>query len=110
MKIHVLIVLLFALCAAMGCRSSKKGNTQTHIVEIKQMKFVPEHLKVSPGDSVRWINKDFFTHNVAEEEAGLWKSSELQKGERFAIQIDREVSYTCTLHPVMKGSITLKNN
>lgn len=101
-------IITFFLCLiVIGC-NSKQLNSETHVVEIKQMKFVPAKLEVAPGDSVKWINRDIVAHNVAEETNNLWQSNELQNGEIFTIEIKEKASYFCTIHPVMKGKIMLK--
>ncbi|SHG48846.1 Cupredoxin-like domain-containing protein [Fodinibius roseus] len=103
--ISFLLCLVVLLCVS--C-SSKQSNSETHTVEIKQMKFVPAKIEVTPGDSVKWINRDIVAHNVAEETNNLWQSTELQNGDTFTIEIKEKASYLCTFHPVMKGKVMLK--
>lgn len=109
-----LLALYIAGIMLGGCNSSQHDSTQrevkTHIVEIKQMKFVPEQIEVNPGDSIRWINKDIVVHNVADEISDVWASPDLKTGESFSIEVSTAGSYKCTLHPVMKGKISLNNN
>lgn len=109
---------LLALCIAgfilAGCNSSQRDSAQrevkTYIVEIKQMKFVPDQIEVQEGDSIRWINRDIVAHNVADEASGSWRSMDLKTGESFIMKVNSAGSYKCTLHPVMKGKISLTNN
>ncbi|SMO86674.1 Cupredoxin-like domain-containing protein [Fodinibius sediminis] len=103
--ISILLCLVIVLCV--NC-NSKQSNSETHIVEIRQMKFVPAKIEVAPGDSVKWINRDIVAHNVAEETDNLWKSTELQNGDTYTIEIKGKASYLCTIHPVMKGKVILK--
>lgn len=35
------------------------------------MKFVPETLTVNPGDTVRWVNRDFFPHTATAQDKSL---------------------------------------
>lgn len=102
-----LCLCLLAILPISSCESPKTGDSQTHVVEIKQMSFVPNKLAVSPGDTVKWINRDLVTHNVSSEH---WKSSELEQGENFAIKVTEDVTYNCRLHPVMKGKIITDNH
>lgn len=106
MRNSIITFLLYLV--VIGC-NSKQSNSETHIVEIRQMKFVPAKIEVTPGDSVKWINRDIVAHNVAEETNNLWKSNELQNGDIFTIEIKKGSKYVCTVHPVMKGEILLKN-
>lgn len=48
------------------------------------------------------------THDVAEEGNRLWQSEELQKGDSFALKVNGESAYLCTIHPVMKGEILIE--
>ena len=107
-----------------GCDSSQNDSgspdstphhsaSTTHIVEIRQMKFVPEEIEVETGDSIRWINKDLVTHNISpipgEDSTAsgtVWTSPDLKAGERFTMKIKTAGTYQCTLHPVMKGRIS----
>lgn len=104
--ISFLLCLVVILCV--NC-SSKQSNSETHTVEIKQMRFVPVKIEVAPGDSVKWINRDIVAHNVAEEKNNLWQSTKLQNGDIFTIEVKQEASYLCTIHPVMNGKILLSN-
>lgn len=116
MKIYLLLLLWFVLNLLLGCQSrQQKAKTQdltpkTHVVEIKQMKFVPEQITVQPGDSIKWINRDIVSHNVAEEENEKWKSPNLEPGATFSIKVSETASYLCTLHPVMKGNISINDD
>lgn len=105
---------LIAVILIAGCNSSQNESTKhlpkTHIVEIKGMKFIPENMEVSPGDSVKWINKDIVAHNVTEEPSKAWGSPDLKPGESFITEVNTAGSYKCTLHPVMEGKISLSNN
>lgn len=79
----------------------------THTVTIFQMKFDPANLKVKKGDKVVWINKDIVPHDVTEEINKTWTSKPLQKGEKWSKVITEDVKYFCSLHQVMKGTITV---
>lgn len=79
----------------------------THTVTIYQMKFDPAHLEVKKGDKVVWINKDFVPHDVTEEINKKWTSKPLQKGEKWSKVINEDIAYYCSIHQVMKGTITV---
>ena len=87
--------------------SQNNGSSKTHVVEIRQMKFQPEHIIVHKGDSVRWINKDITNHDVTEQSKKAWASSPLKTGESWTTVVTESVDYYCNLHQVMKGKITV---
>ena len=80
----------------------------THIVTIYQMRFDPENIKVKKGDVVEWVNKDFVPHDVTEIDK-KWTSKPLNQGDKFSKVITKDVAYFCSIHVVMKGSITVSN-
>lgn len=114
MRVYLLLTIWILFLALAGCSKTKGENPDetgiTHIVEIKQMKFVPSDITVAPDDSVQWINRDIVAHNVTEELSNDWESPNLKTGESFTIQVNKTESYICTLHPVMKGNIVLKGD
>ncbi len=74
------------------------------------MKFVPAEITVRKGDTVVWINRDIFVHNVAEFDNNKWQSTPLEKNQTWSKTITSSEDYFCTLHVVMKGKIKLKND
>lgn len=72
--------------------------------------FVPEDITVTPGTTVRWINEDFDTHDTISDDA-LWHSEYLGNGDTFEYTFtdDRiqQLSYYCSLHGGMTGSVTV---
>ena len=88
---------------------SQNSNTnKKHIVEIKGMKFIPSELTIQKGDTVVWINRDIFPHDVTEFKNKTWSSSTLQKGTSWSKIITKTVDYYCSLHIVMKGKLIVK--
>lgn len=99
------VVLLIVLCGFYaGC---KEPQPELHTIEISQTAFKPDEISVASGDSVRWINKDYFHHNVVESGQMQWKSDTLTKGDHFTVKAKQSVTYQCTLHPDMEGRITV---
>jgi plastocyanin len=81
-----------------------------HTVEIIQMKFVPDVLNVSAGDTVVWVNKDLVQHDVTELSANLWTSLPLVTGATWTLVVTNSQVYHCSLHIVMKGKIIVDGN
>ena len=55
-----ILVLIIAFCGINTFFFTQNPQAKTHIVEIKKMKFIPEELVLNKGDTVVWINRDFF--------------------------------------------------
>jgi putative membrane protein len=89
---------------------SKITGHKKHIIEIKNMKFIPAELSVKKGDTVVWINKDFVTHDVARSKDKSWQSTPLKEGQSWSKEITESENYNCTFHPFMNGKIILMGN
>ena len=79
-----------------------------HKVEISGFAFVPARLTVAPGDTVVFTNRDLAPH-TATSEAGLFDSGRLSRGQsvRMGFSARGDYPYLCTLHPRMRGAITV---
>jgi plastocyanin len=80
-----------------------------HRVIIEGMAFSPKVVAARPGDTITWVNKDMFVHNVTGASAGL-RSGDLQPGQswRHVLRQGEDFDYLCTLHPVMRGRVEVK--
>ncbi len=83
------------------------ASTQTVLIE--NIKFNPDHLKIHPGDTVVWQNKDIVPHTVTDEQkhfdsGGIQPGSSWKKKFKSAATI----SYKCLFHPGMKATLTVQ--
>lgn len=103
-------VLLFAtVLSGTAYGTNALTAPKTHTVVIEAMRFSPQVLEVSSGDTVVWINKDAFPHNAIATGHGFqskdiapddsWKFKAVKKG---------TFSYICTLHPTMKAVLVVQ--
>lgn len=83
----------------------------TFIVTMKGMKFVPNKIEVSTGDTVIWMNESGGDHNVVSND-GTFKSSMLEKGQFYALVFEKkgQYKYYCQPHRIMgmKGIVDVK--
>ena len=100
-----LVCLLFLFTSFKNFELNKQKPT-THVVTINQMKFDPENIKVKKGDIVEWVNKDIVPHDVTEINK-KWTSKPLKPGDKFSKVITQNFQYFCSIHVVMKGSVTI---
>ena len=80
----------------------------THTVVIEGVKYEPESLTVKRGDTVVWVNKDPFPHTVTSK--GAFDSHDIAAGKSWKYTATKagEFAYVCTLHPNMKGTLSVK--
>ena len=101
-------ILIFAcLLFLVTCSKKESYKSQTHTVEIKDMKFQPAELKIHQGDTVIWINKDIVAHDVTEENKA-WASPPLNADATWKKAITKSESYYCSIHVVMKGILIVE--
>lgn len=89
-----------------GCHEGvTQGTGDT--VELIDACFTPTTLRIEPGDSVTFVNRDGFVHNVT---AHLWGYfDDLKQGDAFTATFDEEgvYPYACTYHPGMTGAVVV---
>jgi len=102
----VLIVPAIPAGAGGGCHAGvTQGEGDT--VELVDACFTPTTLQIQPGDTVTFVNKDPFTHNVI---GSAWGHPEdLSQGEAFTATFDEPGVYpwACWYHPGMTGAIVV---
>ena len=76
-------------------------------VMIRNMKFDPATIEVKAGDTIEWKNDDITPHTAtsATFDSG---SIDPDKSWRHTFTQPGHFDYTCTFHPEMKGSVTVK--
>jgi plastocyanin len=123
----VICGLAFALLAA-GCGSSGSGSSPSSSpattlaasggavtkVTLKNIQFNPKTVTVKAGTTVEWVNDDSVSHDVTKDTGpGPQFSSgsgNLAGGDTYKITFKTPgtVSYECTVHPGMTGTIVVK--
>ena len=76
-------------------------------MELVDACFTPTTLQIQPGDTVTFVNKDPFVHNVG---GNLWGHfDDLNPGDTFAATFDEQgiYPYACNYHPGMTGAIVV---
>lgn len=82
---------------------------RVHTVLIEGMRFQPEGLTVTAGDTVVWINRDLVPH-TATSASGRFDSNEIAPGKTWShvFRSSGEFSYICTYHPLMKAILRVR--
>ncbi len=81
----------------------------THSVDISAFAFDPSQLTIAVGDTVNWTNLDSTEHTATADD-GTFDSGNLANGDTFSYTFTEAgtVSYTCSYHSSMTGSITVE--
>lgn len=99
--------LLKSLLAGLAL-SALPAHAETVEVGIEKMQFVPQRVKVKPGDTVKWVNREKRTsHSVLFEQEGLPESERFFPGESWQRIFDKPgiYPYICGPHPEMTGVV-----
>ena len=93
--------------AAPGARPAAEA--KTHTVTIEGAAFSLADLTVSAGDTVIWVNKDFYPHTATSKKAGF-DSDDIapEKSWKYVAKKKGDFPYICTIHPSMKGTLHVK--
>lgn len=107
----LLALLLGAALAVPGSAPGAAGARPPleHTVMIEGMQFHPAELTVRRGERIVWVNKDFFPHTVTADNRAF-DSHSIPANASWSYVATRKgaYAYSCTLHPVMKGRITVQ--
>ncbi len=113
LAIWVSILLLVNGCSSEAGKKTevqtpKPPTYKTYTVEIKEMKFIPEEIKVKMVDQVVFINRDMVVHCVRQVGDTGWSSTAIPADGTWFIMVRESADYYCAIHKVMKGRIIVE--
>jgi plastocyanin len=75
-------------------------------VTIQGFAFNPASVEISSGDTVKWANMDSATHTI---KGSTFESGSLAKGDTYEFTFTEPgvYDYICSIHPSMKGTVTV---
>ena len=82
---------------------------QGAVVRLKDTSFQPGDIDVKPGQTITFENDDSFAHTVTAVKGAKFDSGTLDGGKTFTFTAQKagKISYVCTFHPGMTGTITV---
>ena len=104
---NIVMRWLWAILPLIGTNASWAA-TQT--VNISGFQFSPASLTINIGDTVKWVNKDSFSHTTTSDQTPpLWDKT-LAQSASYSRIFTKEGTYTyhCTFHPNMKATIIVR--
>ena len=105
-----LVILLGALMSGVAAQQGAAAGVE---VKIDNFTFTPRSLRVAPGTTVTWVNRDDIPHTVVssgESPGQLFKSKTLDTDDKFSFTFTTPGAYEyfCSLHPHMKAMVTVE--
>jgi plastocyanin len=114
--VAIALVGSLLLMPAAGAQTEGQGVVVVPTTEIRAMDvflieddyFEPTDAVVDPGTTLMWINRGQEQHTVTSDD-GQFDSGVLEPGDTFLTTVEGSgtLTYHCTLHPEMTGSITV---
>ncbi len=116
LKAFLLLVLIGAFMAGGGFLIDAEGREKADKVVqvvVEGFAFAPAEVTISPGQSVRWVNRDATPHTATSGDGkpdGKFDSGNIYKGASFSHTFTSQGSYLyyCALHPFMKAKVVVK--
>ena len=97
-----------ALLSGFLCASAF-GAPATETVMIQKFAFAPREIKVAPGSTVTWTNKDETPHTLsANDHTFVSKALDTDDHFEHTFVTEGDFSYFCTLHPFMTGVVHVR--
>ena len=102
----LILTTVSATLAAPAGTPQTVGASKVVNVSIQNSAYNPASVQISTGDTVKWTNMDTFAHTVT---GSIFKSGNINKGQSYQFQFTQPgvYNYTCTIHPTMKGTVTV---
>jgi plastocyanin len=128
-RLSTLLLLIAALAAvAAGCGDDDNGDNgstaaapaaeattstaaedsgESTEVRLENTAFSPKAIQAKVGEEIEWENYDSIAHNVVATSGAKFKSPTLNKDDKFEFAPTKAgtISYVCTFHPGMEGTI-----
>ncbi len=120
LTVPLVFVLLSALAACGGSNSGSGAYGEADAVaveensvtvEMRDINFKPQGIRIRPGTTVTWVNEDTVVHNVRQVESKFLSPDEMGSGATFTFKFTEpgKYRYECTFHhPNMNGVVVVE--
>jgi plastocyanin len=100
------VAALIAGCGGSDAGTPAAAKTAKQIVDMTDSTFAPQAIDAKVGDTISFVNKDEIAHNATGE--GI-DSGTIAGGATFDFKAAKAgtISYVCTFHPGMTGTISV---
>ena len=103
--------LLTSLASASGLADDPNNAATGPVasVTMDHNTFIPNEITVAPGTTVTWTNNETMPHTVVDQNKGFRSKTIVKDGTfSFTFTTAGDYNYLCSIHPNMKGTITVK--
>jgi plastocyanin len=107
---HILAGVVGLTAAILAMTASAHAAQAT--IDQKNLQFVPNAITINAGDTVLFLNHDFFTHDVTVVSPDGDKSDKgvENRGQTLVVPFPTKGTFSivCKFHPGMKATVTVK--
>ena len=79
-------------------------------VTITKLAFAPSEIAVKPGDTIKWVNKDFVAHTATDRGKTFDVMIPAHGTGSLVVEAAGTIDYFCRFHPMMKGRIEISGD
>jgi plastocyanin len=107
--IATLVVGVLAACGDEGDEEVAVSGVSGPVVTAKNTAFDPTSLRAKVGETITFENEDSIDHTVTPDRSGDFSGGNLKAGDALQVAISKEgvFAFHCSIHPSMKGVITV---
>jgi len=107
------VMVCVFLCAGMLLRANPRLQIRPAPpveVKIDNFSFSPETLRIAPGTTVQWTNRDDIPHTVVSDDKTTFRSNLLDTDESFSFTFSKPGTYRyfCSVHPKMTAQVVVQ--
>ncbi len=100
------LVTSLVVTSAMALSAASAGEIQ---VMQKAKKFDPKKVSAAAGDTIVFVNKDSFTHNLYSKKGQKFDSGVMKPGDVYKLAVKGgKFTVRCAIHPKMKLKVKSK--
>ena len=107
--VSVFLALVGLLAAGLIAVDRQQAEAATKTVTMQNLAFNPENIAISPGDTVKWVNRetDETQHHVKFDDGP--ESTDLNPGQSWSRTFHSKAKYhyICTIHTYMEGTVAV---
>lgn len=94
---------------AYGERNAVEVAEKSVTVEMEDIQFHPQGIRVKPGTTVTWVNKDPIIHNVRQIESKFLSQDVMEEGDTFSYTFEEPGTYRyqCTYHHPNQNGVVI---
>lgn len=99
------------LAASLAAAAPATAPTENPTVEIQNLSFRPDVIRIRRGQTVTWINRDDFLHTATADDESF-DTRLIREGGRSEVRFEEAGTfrYHCVPHPFMKATVIVEEH